>query len=160
MKKNMKKIVSLLVVLSLFMAMTVTASATEIPEREEHKITYEFPAPGSDEATDDDGVQPLIWGQETHEPMAKTRYTTPFVIPDRYFAYEITATSGNPSGKYAVALVESSDTSVVCNISTTANGTVKKIDWLDVYPGTSYQFRISNMTGSTLKVTITYYSWK
>lgn len=160
----MKKFISLLVVLSLTLGLSMTALAEEdnggIPELEnveKHEIIYELPAPSSDDS--DEGVQPLIWGQETHEPMVPTRYTTPFVIPDRYFAYEMSATSGNPNGTYAVALMDKY-MDVVTSRSTIANGSTLKNDWIDVDAGETFQFRITNLTNSTLKVTITYYSWK
>lgn len=154
----MKKFLSLILALTLCVSMSVTAFAegpSDIPELEKTTITYDVPAAEED----DDGIEPLIWGQETHEPNVQTRYTTPFVIPDRYFAYEVTATSGNPNGECAVALMNSYMWAIASE-TVFANGVMEKRDWIEVHPGESYQFRITNLTGSNLKVTITYYSWK
>lgn len=155
----MKKFISLLLSVSVFMSMAVTAFAadeSDVPEIEKTTITYEMPAPANDE---DAGIQPLMWDEENRETSKQLAYTPPFVIPDRYFAYEIRATSGNPSGSYAVALIDS-DEDVVVRISNTANSSTKKADWITVDAGQTYQFKVTNLTGSNLIFSITYYSWK
>ncbi len=155
----MKKLISLLLAVSLFTSMSVNAFAadrSDIPEIEKTTITYEMPAPTDDENA---GIQPLIWDQESHETSKQLAYTPLFVIPDRYFAYEMSAISGNSSGKYAIALMDQYSIETH-SITHTANSTTKKADWIDVVPGRSYQFRVTNFTGSNLIFTITYYSWK
>ncbi len=158
----MKKFISLLAVLTLCISMATTAFATDgkdSSEIEKTTVTYEI-EPGTELVTKPgESVDPCIWGQETHEPTAKVRYTTPFTIPDRYFAYEMTATSGNPAGEYAVALMDRYNT-VTTSRTNIANGSTLKNDWITVDAGEAYQFRITNFTGSNLKVTLTYYSWK
>lgn len=155
----MKKLISLLLAVSLFTSMSVNAFAadrSDIPEIEKTTITYEMPAPTDDENA---GIQPLIWNQESHETSKQIAYTPLFVIPDRYFAYEMSATSGNPSGSYAITLIDHNEDLIV-RISNTANSSTKKADWITVDAGQTYQFKVSNLTGSNLKFSITYYSWK
>jgi len=155
----MKKIFSLFLTVALCLSMYMSAFAadssdgnSEIPEGiKKTTITYEMEA--------DNGIQPLMWDVEERETSKQSAWTPIFTIPDRYFGYEISATSGNPYGEFNVALMDSYNT-VVCSKTNLANGTVKKEDWITVHAGTNHQFLVSNLTGSYLKFKITYYSWK
>lgn len=150
---------SLLLTVVIFFSTSVLAFATDecdfdIPkDLKKTSITYQI------EPIDIDGIQPFIWNTEEWETTKQTAYTPLFTIPDRYFEYEITATSDNPSGLFSVALIDK-NSETICNISGIANGSHRKAAWIDVTAGQIYQFKVTNQTNSYLKFTITYYSWK
>ncbi|MCI9454401.1 MAG: hypothetical protein HFG83_11350 [Dorea sp.] len=155
----MKKSISLLLTIIVCFSMSISAFAADednfvIPKDiKETTITYQI------DPNDVDGIQPFIWNTEERETNKQTAYTPFFTIPDRYFAYEITATSDNPSGQFSVALIDKNSVTIR-SISGIADGSYRKSDWIDVTAGQVYQFKVTNQTNSYLKFTITYYSWK
>ena len=133
----MKKIVSLILVLVFCMTSSTLALA-------------------------EGSVQPRIWDRTVNTLNPNTiTYDIPFNIPERYFAYEFYATgvNGQPvtNGSYVVALMYDV-TALIASGSGDADGTVYKVDWIDLDPD-NYQFKIFNYTDSPITVTITYYSW-
>ena len=84
---------------------------------------------------------------------------SPSDIPDRYFAFEYSAT-GSVSGSYRVELLFGATLSPIAGAGSTVNSGTDKIDWIDLSDtGYKYLFCITNYTGSPINVTITYYSW-
>ncbi len=158
----MKKIISMLLVLimcfSLF-AVTAFASEDELHSSlEEHTVTLNI-APGGNAE-----IMPAMWEQNTYTVnVGVTTYTAKFVIPDRYFAYEMSATGTNgqaTSVLYSVYLVYNV-TVPITGIGGVADGTPYKNDHIDLYStGEKYQFKIVNEGNTAIKVTLTYYSWK
>lgn len=147
----MKKIFSLFLVLVFMISISSVAFASN-----EHKVTVDVPA--SSTTVIAPGDDPDIWGQETEDlDTGYSLYLLPFIIPDHYFAYEFSAT-GAPSSVYTVSLMYQSIAAIASG-NGYANGTNYKIDWISVTTGGQYCFRIINNTGSTIHVTITYYSW-
>lgn len=152
--------------LTCVMVLTCTATAfasdadspnASTPEAEAHTISVTL-APA--ESIDDNGIMPLIWGQETPAIIDNASYTSPdFYVSDRYFAFEASAIGINGqavNGKFSVALISGSSTKA--SVSGDANGTISKKDWITMTPG-DYHFKISNNTSSYLNFTVTYYSW-
>lgn len=90
-------------------------------------------------------------------------YPLRFTIPDPYCAFEVTATTpsgGTVSGFYTVSLLYQS-VGHLADINVPADGQTYKVDWVSVvYPGSSdYGFRLYNHSGTTLSITVTFYSW-
>lgn len=165
MKKHVRKIIALLLVISLFPVLPASVFAEEadgntIPEgatRHTIELTVE---PGETlDPSDDSGVSPYIWNQGTYYPPTNGGVThiPPFTIPDRYFAYEATV-RGNGSGSCAISLVLVSVNVSIANLQVDVN-CHEKLDWIDVNAGSSYKFIITNNTTSTVTVELTYYSW-
>ena len=102
--------------------------------------------------------------QESHYINSNsTTYTVKFAIPNKYFAYEVSATDSNGnacSAIYSVNLLYQPTLSVIAtNSGLTANGSSSKIDWITVSAGSDYLFKLCNSSNITLKINITYYSW-
>jgi len=110
------------------------------------------------EPDEDLGIMPLIWGQDKPSVGSNSSVdTNPFTVPERYFAFECSAT-GSSSGNYSVALKQGSGT--IASANKAVNGETTKIDWIDLKSSnnTCY-FRVSNGTSSSISVILTYYSW-
>ena len=157
-----KKLVSVLLAFVMCMSLfAVTAFASENEAHtsfEEHTVTLNI-APGGNAE-----IMPAMWEQNTYTVgVGLTTYTPQFVIPDRYFAYEMSATGVNgqaTSVAYSVTLMRSASTPI-SGMGGTADGSPYKNDWIDLYSsGLSCLFKIVNSGSSAIKVTLTYYSWK
>lgn len=158
--KKAKKLFSLILAVAMCLSFSVTAFAAETDQAvlEKHVVTLSV-KPG-----DDAGIMPAMWDQNTYTVgVGITTYTPQFIIPDRYFAYEMSATgvSGAPvSVPYSVALMYDV-TGLVASQNGIANGVSTKYDWIDLgFTGGSYLFRIINGGSEAINVTLTYYSWK
>lgn len=153
--KKSKKIVALLMALVMCLSFSTSVFASEIPEVEKHTITFEIPA------SDESGVQPRIWNDPYFNLGSNvTLFTSSFVIPDRYFAYETRATNSNGnaiSGSYIVDLMYEGNS--VTYMTKPIDGNTYKNDWIDVHAGKNYSFKITNGSSSSIIVYITYYSW-
>ena len=158
----MRKIISMLLVFVMcfsFFAVTAFASEDEVHSSfEKHAVTLNI-APGGNAE-----IMPAMWEQNTYTVnVGVTTYTAKFVIPDRYFAYEMSATGTNgqaTSVPYSVTLVYDV-TGLIAGMAATADGTSYKNDWIDLHStGDKYQFKIVNDGNAAIKVTLTYYSWK
>ena len=141
-----------ILVIAILLLLTLPTFASEGPTK--HTITIEVPA-------NEEVAMPYIWGNGSYSPVYSQSTTASFVVPDNNFAFETNATDINGNhvnGTYAVAFQRSSGTTLAA-LSNNINGVTAKKDWIDVAPGYSYKFTISNHTTSTLAVYIEYYSW-
>lgn len=159
MKKNKKILAMLMAVVMLFCFNTTVFADSGIPAGvEKHTITLEVPAADSSDGTP--GIQPRMWDQQNPSIVASGSIeTNPFDIPDRYFAYEMKATSSDASASYTVSLYRTSIPALISSMGGTANGITKKNDWISVTAGKKYYFEILNNSSSQINVTVTYYSW-
>lgn len=153
--KTKKKLVSVILAVVLCFSFSLNAFAFEAekaPTPEKHVVTLNI-APGGSST-----VSPMMWNKKSYTVgVGVTTYTEQFVIPDRYFAYEMTATGGSA---YTVTLVHNVSY-FIASMGGVADGSSYKNDWIDLYStGDTYQFRIVNGGSSTIYVTLTYYSWK
>ncbi len=164
---KLKKIFALVLAVALATSFSTVAFAAEesgIPEnatRHTIEVTVE---PGETIDGSEEGIAPYIWGQGTYSPPVNgVTYTPTMNIPDRYFAYETSATTTDGStceGSYVVALVRSVS-AVVTSIEAFVDGQTHKNDWITIYNTnvSDYQFKIINRTGIPITVQLTYYSW-
>lgn len=168
--KRFKKLIALLLAMIIATCFATTAMASEcdsdsqIPENAICNTIELTVFPGETiEKIGGGGVAPLIWNQENHVVNYNKTYTQQFIVPERYFAYEMRATntSGNAiSGSYSVALYLSGPFTSIASATHNVNGNTYKVDNIDL--GASNQsclFCITNFTGVPISVTITYYSW-
>lgn len=163
---KLKKIFALVMALVLATSFSTVAFAAEesgIPEnatRHTIEVTVE---PGETLEGTEEGIAPYIWNQGTYNPPANgATYTAQFTIPDRYFAYEMYATSTNGSNvnaNYEISLLHAAAFSIIASSSKPINGTTYKLDWIDVNANQNYLFKISNYSSVPITVRITYYSW-
>lgn len=162
--KNIKKVLCL--ALALMMVFTVTCTTAfaedsgdnhEMPEgliRTTIEITVE---PGEDA-----DIMPLIWDQKN--PTVGNGYsrTSSFVVPERYFAYEASATDAITG--------EAVDGTVVINLyqndcladsnGIPINGKTYKADWIDLHGSNSTcYFKLRSNSDDFVSVVLTYYSW-
>lgn len=161
--KHIKKMFALFLATVMVFCFSTTAFATEtnsIPENAtKHTIEVTVAPDGTIEDVENGGASTYIWNQGNYNVYGDKTYTAQFNVSDRYFAYEYSAT-GNTSGSYKVELLFGPTLSMVAAGSSTVNDGTHKIDWIDL--GTTpynYLFCITNYTGSTINVAITYYSW-
>ena len=166
--KHFKKLIALFLAMVMAMSFAVTAMAAEsdsgIPENATSHTIELTVAPGETIIDgEDDGVAPFIWGSNSYNPPANgATYTAQFTIPDRYFAYEVSAIGSNGNavnGICSVYLLLSNAQTSIAGLNVNINGTVGKMDWIDVDAGTRHLFKIVNGSSSSITVNITYYSW-
>ena len=162
--KHFKKLIALFLAMVLATSFATTAMAAEtdsgIPENAtRHTIELTVAPDGTIEGTDEDGVAPFMWDQENYTVSGDKTYTLQFYVSDRYFAYEMSATNSSGSGNYSVALMTNSGQTQITSKNGVADGTVYKNDWIELPGDLNYLFMISNYTGTSINVTITYYSW-
>lgn len=158
----MRKVFAIIMSVVLCFSLSVSAFA-ETPEIEKHTITITVPEKNN-QSTNENGVSTHMWEQGSYNLDTGTQTLTgDFIIPNRYFAYEISGypiNGGTSSESFAVYLCLSIPQAIVAGSSTYANNQVSKLDWLTVDEGEYYYFLIKNNTSQTISVTITYYSWK
>lgn len=160
--KNLKKMLSfVLAIVLVFGANLTTAFAAEPGDTvtEPVRHTIEVVVEPGEEA----GIMPLMWDNKSIGVTTNTTVTTPsFIVPERYMALEVKATDNNynpTNTNFSVTLLCNS--SVKFTQSFTANGETDKVDWVDLRAtNTSCYFEITNNTNTSLRVTLTYYSWK
>lgn len=166
--KHVKKLVALFLAMVMIASFATTAMAAEneptIPENvTRHTIEVTVAPDGTIENTDET-VAPCIWGQGTYNPPVNgATYTPTMNIPNRYFAYETTATTtsgGTCSGTYSVSLMFNS-TATITSMQNNVDGITYKNDWIEIYNTNinAYNFKINNNAGVAITVSITYYSW-
>lgn len=160
----MKKFVATLMTIALFssiFSLSAFAAESDVSASEPEWTTIEIILePGDSINSIETGIMPLIWENPSYE-VSNITYTGQFDVPDRYFAYETSATAANGSavsGTYSVDLLEGGSLGRLASTSNYANGSSTKNDWLDIGSG-RYLFKITNSTTTTLKVTLKYYSW-
>lgn len=158
----MRKFFAIIMSIVLCFSFSVSAFA-ETPEIEKHTITITVPAKDN-QSTNENDISPCMWDQGSYTLGVGTQtFTGDFIIPNRYFAYEISGypvNGGTSSESFAVYLCLSIPQVSVAGCSTYANNNVSKMDWLTVDEGEYYYFLIQNNTSQAIYVTITYYSWK
>ena len=166
--KHFKKLIALFLAMVMAMSFAVTAMAAEadsgIPENAtRHTIELDIAADGTVESYTQDGITPRIWNQINHTVSGDKTYTLQFDVPERYFAYEMSATNtsgGALSNTYRVELLLASNFATLASSTRTANGSIYKVDNIDLRSSNQRcLFCISNYTGVPISVTITYYSW-
>lgn len=165
--KNIKKLIALFLAMVMATSFATTAMAAEpdsaIPENAvAHTIELTVNPDGTIEGADD-AVSPFIWNQENHTVSGNKTYTQQFNVPERYFAYEMRATSTNGSainGSYCVQLLYALTFSVYASATERVDGNTYKMDHIDLDASNQrVLFCITNLTGVPISVTITYYSW-
>lgn len=165
--KHFKKMIALFLAILMATSFATTAMAaepeSEIPENAtRHTIELTVNPDGTVEG-DDDGISPFIWNQENHTVSGDKTYTLQFNVPDRYFAYEVRATDTNGnaiSGSYCVNLLDAQTFGIIASCTEIANGNTYKMDHIDLNATNErVLFCITNLAGTPLSVTITYYSW-
>lgn len=163
--KTKKRILSMLLALTLCLSLSTTAFASETSEIPENvtKTTVTYTVDAGESITT---VQPRMWSGNTYTLNSGTAtYTAQFTIPDKYFAYEVYATDSNGNAlsssttAFYVYLMEDDVETTIASLSGAANGTTYKKDWITVTAGNSYLFKIYNNSSTSLSVTITCYSW-
>ena len=140
---------------TFILLLTISTFAAEEPTR--HTITIEVPA-------NEEVVMPYIWGDGSYSPIgsSSTVTTASFVVPDNNFAFETRARDVNGNvcnSRYSVSLNKVSINSDVATLYHNADGTTSKLDWIDTTPDSSYRFKITNYSSTSLAVYIVYYSW-
>lgn len=153
MKQKLLK--SILLVFLLMLIFTLPTFATEQTEPTRHTIAIEVPA-------NEEVVMPYMWDNGSYSPVYSSASTASFVVPDNNFAFETSArdVNGNAcSAEYTVHLVSALSNASQAASKHVANGTLKKLDWIDTNPGSSYYFTIINHSSTTLAVYLEYYSW-
>lgn len=165
----MKKIIAMILALALMVCMSTSALAAETGSRfdggkiEKHTIELVAkPGVNTITASNDSGIMPMIWNQNTYTVKYGGKfYTAYFSVPDRYFAYEATVTAASGvTGNCTVNFMYDS-TVGIAGITCTANGPMKKADWITI-PSVgekNYSFRMINGATGDVNVKITYYSW-
>ena len=111
--KHLKKLIALFLAMVIATSFTITALAAEtepeIPENATcHTIELNLAADGTVESYTQDGITPRIWNQINHTVSGNKTYTLQFTVPERYFAYEMratTATGGTVNANYNVELL-------------------------------------------------------
>lgn len=166
--KHLKKLIALFLAIVMASSFAITAMAaeaeTEIPENAtRHTIELDLAADGTVESYTQDGITPRIWNQENYTVSGDKTYTLQFTVPERYFAYEMRATTtsgGTASGTYTVELMSASAWAAIAGRSAYIDGVTYKVDHIDLY-GSNQRclFCIINGAGLPLSVTLTYYSW-
>lgn len=164
---KLKKIFALFLAIVLATSFSTVAFAAEdesgIPENATKHTIEVTVEPGETFDGSEDGIAPYIWNQIGHTVSGDKTYTLQFTVPDRYFAYEYSAvptSGGTSSGSYSVSLLLSAILSPLATGSGIADGANHKVDWIDLSGNSgSYQFLIINSTGTSITVSITYYSW-
>ena len=111
--KHIKKIFALFLAMIMATSFATTAMAAEsdsgIPEHAtSHTIELTVNPDGTVEGSED-GVSPFIWNQIQHTVSGNKTYTLQFTVPERYFAYEMRATTssgGTVNANYRVDLLD------------------------------------------------------
>ena len=149
---KIKKIIYLFLFFTLIVLTTSSFASEEITK---HTIEITVPA-------NEDIIMPYMWDSGSYWPITGTSTTPKFTVDSTNFAFETNATDTNGnacSATYSTALVLSTTNGAMASTTHTANGTTKKVDWLNVSNGSSYYFRLINHSSTPLAVYLTYYSW-
>lgn len=138
----------------LLLIFTIPTHASE-GEMTKHTITIEVPA-------NEEMIMPYIWDNGSYSPVYSSASTAAFTVPDNNFAFETSARNSSGvacSAEYTVNLIFASTGASHAALRNTANGSLKKLDWISTYPGYSYYFKIVNHSSTPLSVYLEYYSW-
>ena len=174
--KHIKKTVALFLALVLSVgcfsmtAMAAENTETNIPANAvRHEVELTVSADGTIEnietlsSAEGATVMPRAWWQNSYNVPTDATYTPAFTVPERYFAFEMSATdyNGNAvSGYYRVDLLSHTSMGSIAFINKPINGISYKLDWIDLQStNKACLFKISNGSNTPIKVTLTYYSW-
>ena len=174
--KHIKKTVALFLALVLSVgcfsmtAMAAENTETNIPANAvRHEVELTVSADGTIEnietlsSAEGATVMPRAWWQNSYNVPTDATYGLSFVVPDRYMAFEMSATdyNGNSvSGTYRVDLMFVSTSAVKTSITRDIDGVTYKKDWVDLLSTNNNMiFKIWNFSNTPIKVTLTYYSW-
>ena len=130
-----------------FMIFTLGATSFATERMTEH--TIEIIVPAAEEV-----VMPYMWDDGSFWPITGTSTTPRFTVDSTNFAFETNATdvNGNAcSATYVTSLMTYAGTPIV-SAGNTANGTTKKIDWINVNNGATYYFRLVNQSSTPIAV--------
>lgn len=153
--KNTKKVISFLLALAMVFAMNfTTAFAAEVPKTN----VFQTATTSSDE----EGIMPLVYDTFGIDIPAKGKTTlSGYIIPDRYVAFEATASvmgGGTNSGTYTVHFQQYGAN--IAGISYPIDNTMHKKDWIDLSASnTSCGFYFINHSDVDIHIDIVYYSW-
>ena len=137
-----------------FMIFTLGATSFATEGMTEH--TIEIIVPAAEEV-----VMPYMWDDGSFWPITGTSTTPRFTVDSTNFAFETNATdvNGNAcSANYVTSLMNSSNIPIA-SIGNTANGTTRKVDWINVGLDATYYFQLTNNSSTPIAVYLTYYSW-
>lgn len=175
--KHIKKTVALFLALVLSVGcFSMTAMASETTETNipanavRHEVELTVSADGTIEnietlsSAEGATVMPRAWWQNSYNVPTDATYTPAFTVPERYFAFEMSATDYNGNavsgGRYRVDLLSHSTMGSLANMSRNVDGTTYKLDWIDLESTNKYcLFKIQNVSGTPIVVNLTYYSW-
>ena len=149
---KIKKIIYLFLFFTLIVLTTSSFASEEITK---HTIEITVPA-------NEDIVMPYMWDSGSYWPITGTSTTPRFTVDSTNFAFETNATDTNGnacSATYTTSLMSSLSNGTIASALHTANGTTKKVDWLQVSNGSSYYFKLTNHSSTAIAVYLTYYSW-
>ena len=165
--KHFKKLIALFLAIIMATSFATTAMAAEpdsgTPENlVSHTIELTVNPDGTVEGGED-GISPFIWNQENHTVSGNKTYTQQFNVPERYFAYEMratTSTGGTVNSNYRVELLHAGTFGLFASCTQAVDGVTYKVDHIDLECSNErVLFCITNGTGVPISVTITYYSW-
>lgn len=174
--KHIKKTVALFLALVLSVgcfsmtAMAAETTETNIPANAvRHEVELTVSADGTIEnietlsSAEGATVMPRAWWQNSYNVPTDATYSLSFVVPERYMAFEASATdyNGNSvSGTYRVDLLYVSTASLIASMTKDINGVTYKLDWIDLQATNQNMiFKIWNSTNVPIRVNLTYYSW-
>lgn len=175
--KHIKKTVALFLALVLSVgcfsmtAMAAETTETNIPANAvRHEVELTVSADGTIEnietlsSAEGATVMPRAWWQNSWNVPTDATYTPAFTVPERYFAYEISATDYNGNavsgGRFTVELLIHSTMGIKTSLSGNVNGSTCKMDWIDLQStNKTCLFKIINHTSVPIVATVTYYSW-
>lgn len=102
-----------------------------------------------------------MYASGTYSVPAYSYVDTPgFYIPDRYFAFEMRATTssgGTLNSSYSVTLKKGNG--LIASGTADIDGATYKLDWIDISSTGTYYFRITNNSSTSISVSLVYYSW-
>lgn len=156
--KNMKKAVSFLLVF----AMVFTMNFATVFAAEANDNTSESTEASAATTNGDEGIMPLVYDQFSVDLPANSSTTlSGYTIPERYMAFEATATvmgGGTNNGSFSTSVLRYS--SAIAGVSAKIDGVAHKKDWIDLQ-GTNNTcgFKIVNSSNVSITVTVVYYSW-
>lgn len=156
--KNMKKAVSFLLVF----AMVFTMNFATVFAAEANDNTSESTEASAATTNDDEGIMPLVYDQFSVDLPANSSTTlSGYTIPERYMAFEATATvmgGGTNDGSFSVSVLR--NTSPIAGVSAKVDGVMHKKDWIDFQrTNNTCGFKLVNSSSVSITITVVYYSW-
>lgn len=160
--KKIKKMLSLILAITLLMAnmTTVFAAEPKISTGEPEKHAIEVTIEPNEKY---DGIMPLRYDEYDRIVLrGNTIKMDEFYVEERYMAFEAYATDiigGTVADEIEIELREYVYNGLIANMYLPINGSTYKKDWLDGGRGW-YYFSVSNNSNSHINLYLKYYSWK